>query len=139
MKIKDPSILNAVTLAYVGDGAYEILIRQHLVESGIVRPNQLQKTATQYVSAKAQAALITRMQDEDVLTDEELAIFMRGRNAKSHTKAKNTSTATYHLSTGFEAVFGFLSLNHQDERVIELTKWCIEKVESGANNEYRFK
>lgn len=57
--------------------------------------------------------------------------FKRGRNAKSHTKAKNTSLKTYQLSTGFEAVWGYLDLAGKDERVKELTEWCIKTVENG--------
>ena len=93
----NPDTLNGQTLAYLGDAVYEVIIRRHLVKGGIVKPQVLQREATHYVSAKAQAALVTKMQDEEMLTDDELAAFRRGRNAKSHTKAKNTSLKTYQL------------------------------------------
>lgn len=134
----DPTSLNGIALAYVGDAVYEIYIREHLVQTGIVRPKQLQNTATRYVSAKAQAALITKMQDDKILAEKEIELFLRGRNAKSYTHAKNTSVSTYRLSTGFEALFGYLHLSNQTSRVTELAKWCIEQVEEGALNEYRF-
>lgn len=127
----DPNTLNGQTLAYLGDAVYEIYIRRHLIKGGVVKPQVLQRDATHYVSAKAQAGLITKLQEEKMLTDEELAAFKRGRNAKSHTKAKNTSLKTYQLSTGFEAVWGYLDLAGKDERVKELTEWCIKTVENG--------
>lgn len=127
----DPNTLSGQTLAYLGDAVYEIYIRRHLIKGGVVKPQVLQRDATHYVSAKAQAGLITKLQEEKMLTDEELAAFKRGRNAKSHTKAKNTSLKTYQLSTGFEAVWGYLDLAGKDERVKELTEWCIKTVENG--------
>src|SRR5699024_501546 len=95
--------------------------------------------ATHYVSAKAQAALVTKMQDEEMLTDDELAAFRRGRNAKSHTKAKNTSLKTYQLSTGFEAMIGYLDLLGKNDRVADLSKWCIDTVEEDGLKNYDFK
>lgn len=99
----------------------------------------LQRYATHYVSAKAQAALITKMQDLNMLDENELAAFKRGRNAKSHTHAKNTSINTYKLSTGFEAMLGYLDLLGKKERIDELAEWCIEQVEQGGLDNYEFK
>ena len=127
----DPNTLSGQTLAYLGDAVYEIYIRRHLIKGGVVKPQVLQRNATHYVSAKAQAGLITKLQEDNMLTEEELAAFKRGRNAKSHTKAKNTSLKTYQLSTGFEAVWGYLDLAGEDERIKELTEWCIKTVENG--------
>lgn len=135
----DPATVVPIALAYVGDAAYEILIRQHLVKGGVTRPNRLQHWATHYVSAKAQAALVTKMQAEQVLTETELTVFKRGRNATSHTHAKNTKVSTYKLSTGFEAVFGYLSLTGKQDRIEELGNWCIQQVENGGLADYEFK
>ena len=99
----------------------------------------MQREATHYVSAKAQAGLVTKMQDEERLTEEELTAFRRGRNAKSHTKAKNTSLKTYQLSTGFEAMIGYLDLLNKNERVQEITEWCINTVEEDGLKDYDFK
>ena len=77
--------LNGIALAYLGDAVYEVYIRQHLLALGMSKPNRLQKKATHYVSAKAQASLIALMEDDDLLDKE------RGRNANSYTHAKNTS------------------------------------------------
>lgn len=134
----NPDTLSGQTLAYLGDAVYEIYIRRHLIKGGIVKPQVLQREATHYVSAKAQAGLIAKMQDENMLSEVELAAFHRGRNAKSHTKAKHTSLKTYQLSTGFEAMIGYLDLASQHDRVDELSLWCIKTVEEGGLEEYDF-
>ncbi|WP_425604670.1 Mini-ribonuclease 3 [Lactobacillus xylocopicola] len=138
-KAVNPATLNGQTLAYLGDAVYEIAIRRHLIKCGVVKPQVLQRRATHYVSAKAQASLITKLQAEHLLEAGELATFRRGRNSKSHTKAKNTSLATYQLSTGFEAVWGYLELLGKHERIHELTEWCIKTVENGGIDNYEFK
>lgn len=88
-------------------------------------------TATRYVSAKAHAALYRLMEADAILTDEEKQYFLRGRNAKSHTGAKNTDIVSYRISTGVEALFGYLYLSEQTARIEQLAAWCIEQVESG--------
>ncbi|TGY59967.1 Mini-ribonuclease 3 [Limosilactobacillus reuteri] len=123
--------LNGIALAYLGDAAYEVYVRQHLLTKGISKPTKLQHIATHYVSAKAQAALINLMKKDELLSDEEWSYFKRGRNANSHTHAKNTSVMTYRISTGFEAVMGYLKLAGKEERLAELAQWCIEQVEAG--------
>ena len=123
--------LNGIALAYLVDAAYEVYIRQHLLTKGISKPTKLQHIATHYVSAKAQAALIDLMKEDELLSDEEWSYFKRGRNANSHTHAKNTSVMTYRISTGFEAVMGYLKLAGKEERLAELAQWCIEQVEAG--------
>lgn len=133
--MKNALQLNGIALAYMGDSAYEVYVRAHLLEKGLTKPTRLQQVATHYVSAKAQAALIELMMAEDFLTEAEINIFKRGRNAKSYTKAKNTSVTTYRTSTGFEAVFGYLYLTQQQARVAELAQWCIQQVDAGRTNE----
>ena len=130
---KDYSLLSGLTLAYIGDAIYEVYIRDFLIRSGQTRPNQLHRLATHYVSAKAQHFLIEEMMKEDVLTEEEKAIYKRGRNAKSHTSAKNTSVFIYRASTGFECLIGYLHLTDQKERLDGLVAWCIERI--GEKNE----
>lgn len=121
--------LNGIALAYLGDAAYEVYVRQHLLDLGMSKPNRLQKKATSYVSAKAQAGLIKLMEDQDKLTEEEWEFFKRGRNAKSYTHAKHTSVLTYRISTGFEALMGYLKLSNQQNRLDELCEWCIKQVD----------
>lgn len=134
----DPGQVKALTLAYVGDASYELYIRRHLVLGGLAKPQSLQRHATYYVSAKAQAGLITLMQEQQLLTDDELEIFRRGRNAHSHTHAKNTKVATYKLSTGFEAVIGYLELKNDQARVNKLCAWCVQQIEEGKLAKYDF-
>lgn len=125
------SQLNGIALAYMGDAAYEVFIRRNLIAQGLTKPKRLQHVATNYVSAKAQAALIDLMKTDGLLNETEWDYFKRGRNANSHTHAKNTDVITYRISTGFEAVFGYLSLSDQTDRMKEIANWCIEQVESG--------
>jgi ribonuclease-3 family protein len=121
-------LLNGIALAYAGDAVYEVFVRDYLLRQGITKPGELQKNAVKFVSAKAQAYLISEMIKDAVLTDEELVYFKRGRNAHSKTTAKNTDVVTYRISTGFEAVFGFNHLTQKNERVHELAEYCIQKV-----------
>lgn len=127
----DAKQLNGIALAYLGDAVYEVFVREHLLNRGFVRPNQLQHAATNFVSAKAQAALIAGMEEQTLLTDTEWDYYKRGRNAKSYTHAKHTDVVTYRISTGFEALFGYLKLTKQDERIQTLATWCIDYVEAG--------
>lgn len=129
MNEKEAKLLNGLALAYMGDAVYELHIREYLLSTGKTKPEQLHRQATHYVSAKAQAFLVDAMLEDDILTEEEQDYFKRGRNAKSYTKAKNTTIMTYKKSTGFEAVFGFLYLTHQIERSDVLANWCIEYIE----------
>ena len=131
MEKADYQQLNGIALAYLGDAVYEVFIRQHLLALGMSKPNHLQHQATHYVSAKAQAALIELMKADDLLTEDEWSYFKRGRNANSYTHAKHTSVLTYRMSTGFEALFGYLQLSGQFERINELAQWCIKQVETG--------
>ena len=126
--MRDYTQLNGLALAYVGDAIYEIYIRDYLVEQGQTKPNTLHRMATHYVSAKAQAFLIQALLEEKLLNDTEETMYKRGRNAKSHTSAKNADITTYRIATGFESLMGYLHLTKQTERLEELIDWCIKKV-----------
>ena len=126
----DVNLINGIALAFEGDAVYSMYIRRHLIFQGLTKPNQLHREATKYVSAKAQANLISLMLEEGILTDKEEDIYKRGRNANSHTKAKNTDIVTYRMSTGFEAVMGYLQMTESIERLEELIDWCIRKIEA---------
>lgn len=125
----DVNLINGIVLAFEGDAVYSMYIRRHLIFQGLTKPNQLHREATRYVSAKAQANLISLMLEEGILTEKEEDIYKRGRNANSHTKAKNTDIVTYRMSTGFEAVMGYLHMTEAIERLEELIDWCIRKIE----------
>jgi ribonuclease III family protein len=126
---RDPRQLNALALAYMGDAVLEMRVRQHLLAEGEVRPNLLQRAAVRYVSAKSQASIVHGIWDK--LKEEEIAVLKRGRNAKSATMPKNAEVADYRLSTGFEALLGFLYLTGQDDRLDEILNCAIEWVEAG--------
>ncbi|MGX7418882.1 Mini-ribonuclease 3 [Carnobacterium gallinarum] len=131
---KDWSLLNGLALAYIGDAIYEVYIRDYLLQTGKTRPNQLHKSATNYVSAKAQSFLMHKMLEEDgLLTEMEVTMYKRGRNSKSHTSAKNADITTYRVATGFESLMGYLHLTKQIERMEELINWCIQQIEEVQN------
>ena len=124
--------LNALALAYMGDSIFDTYVRYRLIASGKVRPQQLHKIATSFVSAKAQAEVINCLLDTDFLTEEETAVVMRGRNAKPGNIRRSTDLKTYRLSTAFEALLGYLYLLNRYERldeVIEKSFNILEKEE----------
>lgn len=112
----------ALTLAYIGDCIYDLVIRTVVIHKSHKQVNDLHKKATRYVKAETQAIMIQGLMDNDILTEEERSVYKRGRNTKSHTVAKNASVAAYRKATGFEAVFGYLYVTRQMERILELTK-----------------
>jgi ribonuclease III family protein len=130
LRPQDVKQLNALALAYMGDAVLEQRIREHLLFAGRVKPNTLHKEATKYVSAKAQSAVVLRMLEENFLTEEEVAVFKRGRNAKSGTVPKNTDVQTYRNSSGFEAVLGSLFLAQNKQRANDIIDYFIEIIES---------
>ncbi|EFR45129.1 Mini-ribonuclease 3 [Streptococcus pseudoporcinus] len=125
----DVNLINGIALAFEGDAVYSYYIRKHLIFTGQTKPNQLHHLATRYVSAKAQASLIQKMLTAQLLTEKEEDIYRRGRNTNSHTKAKNADVVTYRMSTGFEALMGYLDMTDQKERLETLISWCIDEVE----------
>ncbi len=121
----DVRAYSPLTLAYVGDAVYEVVIRTVIAERANRAANELHKRAVKYVQAGAQAVMITALQE--ILTEDELAVFKRGRNAKSNTSAKNASITDYRKATGFEALIGFLYLTDDLDRVLFLVKEGIER------------
>ncbi|WP_332696523.1 Mini-ribonuclease 3 [Halalkalibacter lacteus] len=117
--------LNALALAYMGDSVLDMYIRYYLIAKGNVRPHRLHVEATKYVSAKAQAFIMGRLLEVSFLTEEEIAIFKRGRNAKSGSIPKNTDLNTYRYSTGFEALLGYLYFQGKQERLDEIMKKAV--------------
>ncbi|MBT2658729.1 Mini-ribonuclease 3 [Bacillus sp. ISL-18] len=126
----DAKQLNGLALAYMGDAVFESYVRRHLLYNGQVRPNQLHRLATRYVSAKAQCRILFQFMDEKLLNEEESAVVMRGRNAKSGTVPKNTDVQTYRYSTAFEALMGYLFLEGRLERLEELVEKAFSCVEN---------
>lgn len=129
LRKNDVDQLNALALAYMGDAVYEQAVREHLLRSGRSKPNILHRQSTTFVSAKAQAVVLKRLTEEGFLTEAELAIMRRGRNAKSGSVPKNTDVQTYNFSTAFEAVLGWLYLKEEQARVDEIISYAIEIIE----------
>lgn len=118
---------NGNTLAYIGDAVMSLQVRSYLIaEKNLQKPNVLQKESVKYVSAKAQANFLNQMLEDNILSDEEIKIVKRGRNAKSDSVAKNVDVLTYRIATGLEALWGYLYLSHQHERLDELWKYIIQ-------------
>ena len=115
---KDIRRYSPLTLAYIGDGVYDLIIRSMIVGEGNMRVNELNHRASEIVKAHAQSELIGRIMP--ALTEEELAVYKRGRNAKSATVAKNATVVDYRRATGFEALIGYLYLQDRTERMMEL-------------------
>ena len=116
----DINTINVITLAYLGDSIYEVYIRNSLIKKGIAKVSDLQKEAVKYVSAKAQANILTDLIEKNTFTDEELDIIKRGRNYKRNTHPSNTDIITYKMSTGFEALIGYLYLENKTTRLQEI-------------------
>ena len=116
----DVNLINVITLAYLGDSIYEVYIRELLINKGIQKVNQLQQEAVKYVSAKGQAKILTYLLENNLLTEEEINIVKRGRNNKRSIHPKNTDIITYKMSTGFEALIGYLYYEKKIDRLKEI-------------------
>lgn len=119
-----PNSLNPISLAFLGDAVYEVLVREHLALMGDRPPEQLHKLAVSFVSATAQYEAMQRLMP--ILSEDELSAFKRGRNAKVSHIPKGASPAKYHAATGFEALFGYLYLTGQNDRMREIFKIICE-------------
>ena len=123
---KDIRSFSPLTLAYIGDAVYEIVIRTIIVEKGNAPVNKLHHKASSLVKAVAQKEAMEKILP--LLTEEEEAVYKRGRNAKSYTSAKNASVIDYRIATGFEALMGFLYLMGRNERMLELVKIAVNNL-----------
>lgn len=110
--------LSPLNLAFIGDCIYEILVRETLVAQANRPVNDLHRESVKFVSAKAQTQAYEKI--KDLLTEEETAQFKRGRNAKAGHLPKSATGAEYHTATGIEALFGYLYLTEQTDRIKEL-------------------
>jgi len=122
-----PSQYSALGLAYIGDGVYDLIIRTIVLDLGNGKVKNFHRMTSNIVKAESQAKVVNAILDS--LTDEEMAIFKHGRNAKSATSAKNASITDYRIATGFEALIGYLYLSHEMDRVMELVKEGLTKTE----------
>ena len=127
MQHTEPSQLSPLVLAYIGDSIYDLVIKTWVIEQGNMQVNKLNKKTSSIVKAESQSAMIGVI--EPMLSEHEEAVYMRGRNAKSYTSAKNASIGDYRRATGFEALMGYLYLSGQYERMMELVKAGLESLE----------
>ena len=124
---KDIRTYSPLTLAYIGDAIYDLIVRSVLVNRGNTAVNNFHKKASAIVKAQTQSDLAAAMMDD--LTEEEKDIYRRGRNSKPHTKAKNATTIEYLEATGLEAVIGFLYLTGDMDRAVEIIKTGLERLQ----------
>ena len=117
---QDIRSFSPLTLAYIGDGVYELVIRTILVQRGNRKASRLHEEASRLVKASAQSDILRRI--EPHLTEEELSVYKRGRNAHSPTMAKHASMSDYRRATGFEALIGYLYLKEDLRRIVDLVR-----------------
>lgn len=123
--MKNPSEYPPLVLAYIGDAVYEVYTRERILSENADMPaHKLHKENIKYVKAQAQSRSVCAV--EKMLTEEEFAVFKRGRNAKSGTSPKNADVVEYRRATGLEALFGYLYLDGRKARLLELMKTAFE-------------
>ena len=121
----DLNLINVITLAYIGDAVYEVYVRDYLIRKGIAKVEELQKESVKYVSAKSQCKILSYLIDNNLLTEIELDVVKRGRNYKRASHPKNTDIITYKMSSGFEAMIGYLYLNDDKDRLNEIMNYIL--------------
>ena len=122
-----------LTLAYIGDSIYDFIIKSLMISHGNKQVNKLHKDTSALVQASTQALMMRTMQEH--LTEEEHAVYKRGRNAKSVSPAKNQSITDYRRATGFEALLGYLYLKKEWKRLLDLVKIGLDSLESNKADE----
>ncbi|MBB5265352.1 ribonuclease-3 family protein [Catenibacillus scindens] len=125
LKVPDVRAFSPLTLAYLGDAVFEIIVRTIVVEHSNAPVNKLHKRSSALVKASSQAEMVKVL--EPLLTQEEEAVYKRGRNAKSYTMAKNATMTDYRMATGFEALLGYLYLKQDLNRIIELVHYGLNE------------
>ena len=117
---------NIKTLAYIGDAVYELYIREYLVKNSRETANILHRKSIKYVSAKAQEYIVNYLYY--ILTEEEINVYKRGRNADANTVPKNTDINIYKKATGFECMVGYLYITKQKKRLDDLMRESIRLI-----------
>lgn len=126
LKEISPAQLSPLVLAYIGDSIFDLIIKTYLLDTkGNMQVNKLNRFASNIVKAQSQSEMIGII--EPLLSTAEEAVYKRGRNAKSYTSAKNASISDYRRATGFEALMGYLYLEGEYERMVQLIKAGLDK------------
>ena len=126
LKEVDIKEYSPLTLAYIGDGIYDLIIRSLVINRGNKQVQKLHLETSALVNAKAQSKMMRVLQEQ--LTEEEHAVYKRGRNAKSVSPAKNQSVTDYRRATGFEALLGYLYLKKDWKRIVDLVKMGLDSL-----------
>jgi ribonuclease-3 family protein len=121
-----------LTLAYIGDCVYDLVIKSLVINAGNKQVNKLHQETSNLVQASTQSLMMRTMQEH--LTEEEHAVYKRGRNAKSVSPAKNQSITDYRRATGFEALLGYLYLKKDYKRLLDLVKIGLDSLKSDKTN-----
>lgn len=119
--------ISTLGLAHIGDGVYELMVRSWLVVHGKATNKGLHRATVHYVSAQAQARRVERIRG--LLTEEEQAVFRRGRNSNPHTVSKAATREEYQTATALEALFGYLYLTNRIDRLDELFEALMEEAD----------
>ena len=126
LKEIDAKEYSSLPLAYIGDGVFDLIIRTLVVAKGNLKASKLHHITSGIVKAPTQAKMIESVLD--ILNEEEMAVYKRGRNHKSNTQAKNASIIDYRKATGFESLIGYLYLENKNDRLLELIKTAIDRI-----------
>ena len=121
-----------LTLAYIGDCIYDLVIKSLVINEGNKQVNKLHQETSKLVQASAQSLMMRTMQEH--LTEEEHAVYKRGRNAKSVSPAKNQSITDYRRATGFEALLGYLYLKKDYKRLLDLVKIGLDSLDNSKSD-----
>lgn len=127
LEATDAKVYSPLVLAYIGDCVYDLVIKSMVISKGNRQVHKLHEETSSYVQASAQSLMMRAMQEH--LTAEEHTVYRRGRNAKPVSAAKNQSITDYRRATGFEALLGYLYLNGEYERLLELVKIGLDSME----------
>lgn len=123
----DAASYSPLVLAYIGDCIYDLIIKTMIISRGNKQVHKLHEETSRFVQASTQSLMMRKMQEH--LTEEEHAVYRRGRNAKSVSPAKNQSITDYRRATGFEALLGYLYLKKEYQRVMELVKIGLDSLD----------
>ena len=125
----DPNAYSPLALAYIGDSVFDLLVKTYVVSKHNMQAHKYHVDVSRMVKASAQADYIDVLIAHDALTDEEEAVYKRGRNAKTHSTAKNASVGQYRKATGFEALIGYLYLKRDYDRLFALAREIFDDME----------
>ena len=116
-------------LAFIGDAVLSLQVREYMIDLGYSRLKSMQETSTKFVAVRSQAEFMNELLKNNLITDDEMIYYKRGRNAKSKSMAKNADMLEYRIATGLEALWGYLYLSKQEERLADLWTMFKEQVD----------